>query len=328
MNINKFKAIVLDGNESINNNFKNIGINQLSSGDVLIKNSYSTLNYKDMLAFQKENKIIHKYPMIPGVDLSGEVVQSENSEFKPGDKVIATGYGIGVSHTGGLAEYARLPHEWITPLPNNLSLKQAMIIGTAGLAAGLSIDELEKHGMTASDQPQIIVTGATGGVGSIAMLILKKLGYKNVTAVVRKEYQVDIAEKLGAAETVYAEDLTDTKLLQKQQFNFVIDTVGGQLTANLLPKIHYNGCLALCGNAGGNLINTNVFPFILRKIDLLGIDTVNISHQLRKHIWEKFANKWNISNDVLFNEITLDDVLSEINKLKQGKHLGRTIVKL
>lgn len=326
MNIGEFKAIVLDDNGD--NELKNIGIQQLSSGDVIVKNYYSTLNYKDMLVFQKENKIIRQYPMIPGVDLSGEVVKSKSDEFKIGDKVIATGYGIGVNHTGGLAEYAQLPHEWLTPLPNNLSLKQAMIIGTAGLAAGLSIDELEEHGMNVKNQPQIIVTGATGGVGSIVILILKKLGYSHITAVIRKEYQYDVAKKLGATSIVYAEKLEDTKLLQKQQYNFAIDTVGGKVTANLLPKMCYGGSIALCGNAGGNLIDTNVFPFILRKINLLGIDTVNMTNQLRKRIWNRFANEWNISKNVIFNEITLDDVLYEIDKLKQGKHLGRTIIDL
>lgn len=160
-----------------------IDFDQLSYGDVIVKNYYSTLNYKDMLAFQKENKIIKNYPMIPGIDLSGIIIKFETNEFHVGDKVVATGYDIGISHTGGLAEYSRLSHEWLVPLLNKFSLKEAMIIGTAGLAAGLSINELENNGMKVTNQPQIIVSGATGGVGSLAILILKKIGYQNITAI-------------------------------------------------------------------------------------------------------------------------------------------------
>lgn len=326
MGSQKFKAVLLDQKNNVK--MEKIDFDQLSYGDVIVKNYYSTLNYKDMLAFQKENKIIKNYPMIPGIDLSGIIIKSETNEFHIGDKVIATGYDIGISHTGGLAEYSRLSHEWLVPLPNKFSLKEAMIIGTAGLAAGLSINELENNGMKVTNQPQIIVSGATGGVGSLAILILKKIGYQNITAIIRKDYQYDIARKLGATNVIYGSSLENKKLLQKQQYDFAIDAVGGKITQDLLPKISYGGSIALCGNAGGNLINTNVFPFILRKVNLLGIDTVNMSKDLRINIWNKFANEWNITQDVLFNEVNLDNIVSEISKLKSGNHLGRSVVRL
>lgn len=267
--------------------------------------------------------------MIPGIDLSGEVVESSNSNFKIGQEVLVTGYKMGMSHTGGFYEYAKIPAEWIIPIPDNLSMKEAMILGTAGLTAALSIDALEKNGMKADSDQKILVTGATGGVGSIALQILSKVGYKNIIALVRKANQIEVAKTLGATDTILLSDFEfENKPLNKQQFHYILDTVGGELVANLIPYVVYQGSISLCGNAGGIKMATTVLPFILRGINLLGIDSVNISNEKRLFIWENLSKKWKITDTTLVNEITLEELSKTLNQLKEGKHLGRTIVNI
>ncbi|UQW97783.1 YhdH/YhfP family quinone oxidoreductase [Rummeliibacillus sp. G93] len=324
-----FKAIVVkEQQDQVIYGLEDVHMEALSEGDVLIKVAYSSINYKDMLAVQKNAGVIRNYPMIPGIDLSGTVVSSTDSRYTEGQKVLVTGFGTGVSHTGGFAEYARIPGDWIVPLPNNLTLKDAMVFGTAGFTASLSIMALEKKGLDVNKDARILVTGSTGGVGSVALQILSKIGYKNIAALVRKDYQVEVAKSLGATEIVFAHELGElNKPLNKQNFDFVLDTVGGDIASVLIPQISYGGSMSMCGNAGGIKISSTVLPFILRGISLLGIDSVNVPIEDRPAVWERIANDWNISQTTLINEISLDEVPQTIEAIKNGQHVGRTIVK-
>lgn len=327
--MDSFKAIlVTEINDQISYDLQNVSVNDLSEGEVLIKVAYSSINYKDMLAVQKNGGVIRNYPMIPGIDLSGTIVHTTDNRFVEGQQVIVTGFAMGMSHTGGFSEYARVPADWIVPLPNNLTLKEAMIFGTAGFTAALSIMALQENGMSTKNQPNILVTGSTGGVGSIAIQLLSKIGYNNIFALVRKDNQVDIAKSLGAADVIFANELGELKKpLNKQKFDFVLDTVGGDVASVIIPQISYGGSMSMCGNAGGIKLTTTVLPFILRGINLLGIDSVNVPINKRKVIWNEIANEWNISQTTLVNEITLDTLPEKIEAIKNGQHLGRTIIK-
>jgi len=324
-----FKAVVDDKNEeAVNYGVQDVTVDDLSEGEVLIKVAYSSVNYKDMLAVQEKSGIIRNYPMIPGIDLSGTVVESSDSHFKEGEEVLVTGFDIGVNHTGGFAEYARIPAEWIVPLPEKLTLKDAMVFGTAGFTAALSVAALENNEMNKDNNPAILVTGSTGGVGSIALQILSKSGYKNISALVRKDHQKEVALSLGATNVVFANELGDMdKPLNKQTYDFVLDTVGGDVASTLIPQVAYDGSMSMCGNAGGVKLTSTVLPFILRGINLLGIDSVNVPIENRGEIWEKIAGQWNIAESALVNEIALSEVPDTIDALKNGQHLGRTIVK-
>lgn len=325
----QFKAIVINEQEDgVTYGVENVGEAQLSDGDVLIKVGYSSINYKDMLAVQKKGGVIRDYPMIPGIDLSGTIVHTTDGRFKEGQEVIVTGFAMGMSHTGGFSEYARVPADWVVPLPDKLSLKDAMVFGTAGFTAALSILALEQHGMDPKNDPAILVTGATGGVGSVALQILSKSGYQNITALVRKDYQTEVAQSLGASTVIFPDDLGELKKpLNKQKFDYVVDTVGGDVASVVIPQISYGGSMSMCGNAAGLQLTATVLPFILRGVNLLGIDSVNVPIEKRSAIWEKMAGDWNIADTTLTDEITLEQVPDTIEAIKNGEHLGRTIIK-
>ena len=328
--VKKFKAIQLRYEEEIFfNDIFALNIDDLSEGTVLIEVAYSSVNYKDMLAMSKNGGVIRSYPMIPGIDISGIVIDSKDDRFKNGDKVIACGYGIGVSHSGGYSELARIPGEWLTHLPYNLSLRDAMIFGTAGFTAAMSLLALESHGMNPDLDPRVLVTGASGGVGSMALLLLKDKLYAHKIACIRKDYQIEMVKDLGADEIIDVSELDEKNpLLGKQRYDYILDTVGGDLIASLIPNIKYGGSVSMCGNAGGNRLNTNVLPFILRSINLLGIDTVQVQIDERQKIWDYLGN---VSTNLIFakvQEIELEDLSQTMDKIRDGKHLGRTIVKI
>ena len=327
--MNSFKAIVIKEQEDeVTYGVEQIGEDQLSEGDVFIKVAYSSINCKDMLAVQKKGGVIRAYPMIPGIDLSGTVVRSTDSRFQEGQEVVVTGFAMGMSHTGGFAEYARVPADWVVPLPENLSLRDAMVFGTAGFTAALSILALEKNGMDPANDPDILVTGSTGGVGSVAVQLLAKIGYKNITALVRKEHQVEVAKSLGAHSVIFPDDLGELKKpLNKEKFDYVLDTVGGDVTSVLIPQLSYGGSMSMCGMAAGVELKATVLPFILRGVNLLGIDSVNVPIEKRPAIWAKMADDWNIAGTTLVDEISLEEVPGTIEAIKNGEHLGRTIVK-
>ncbi|MEZ0481485.1 YhdH/YhfP family quinone oxidoreductase [Planococcus sp. SSTMD024] len=327
--MDQFKAIVIkEQGDEVTYGVEQIGEEQLSQGDVLVKVAYSSINYKDMLAVQKKGGVIRDYPMIPGIDFSGTIVHTADERFQEGQEVIVTGFEMGMSHTGGFAEYARVPAGWIVPLPNGLSLKDAMVFGTAGFTAALSIQALEQHGMDPKNDPALLVTGSTGGVGSVALQILSKIGYTNITALVRKDHQVDVAKSLGATQVIFPDDLGELKKpLNKQKFDYVLDTVGGDVASVIIPQISYGGSMSMCGNAAGLQLTATVLPFILRGVNLLGIDSVNVPIEKRGAIWDKMAADWNITQTALTDEVSLEQVPETIEAIKNGKHLGRTIVK-
>lgn len=331
MAVEKFNALVVDQVEEQHVFEKReITVEDLHAGDVLIKVAYSSLNYKDMLAASPKGGVIRSYPMIPGIDLSGEVVEDASGTFKSGDKVLITGYGTGVSHTGGLSEYARVPHEWVVSLPSGLTLQQSMIAGTAGFTAALAVLALVDHGMKVENNPTILVTGASGGVGSIALQILRAMGFKNIVALIRKPYQEEIVKASGATEVLDSTELfiKENPLLLKERFDYVIDNVGGDVAAQVIAQVRYGGSMAFCGNAGGIKLNTTVLPLILRGVNLLGIDSVSAPMAKRELIWNKFATEWNFLSESTFDEISLDKVSATMQDLKEGKHLGRTVVKV
>ncbi len=328
--MDKFKAyVVREENKEIVHQLEMITTDKLSEGDTLIKVAYSSINYKDMLALEPKGGVIRNYPMIPGIDLAGTVISSESEEYQTGDAVLLTGYGLGTVHTGGISEVARVPHEWLVKLPEGLELRDAMIYGTAGFTAALSVDALEHQGMTVEEQPEILVTGATGGVGSVAIQILHHLGYENITATIRKDYQEEKAREFGATKIWDIRNLeSNGRPLNKREFKYVVDTVGGELTADVLTKVDEYGSVAISGNAGGAKLETTVLPFILRGVNLLGINSVEISHEDRVRIWNKLATVWNVIDKLHHQEVSLEEFNQVTEDLKAGKHLGRTIVKM
>ncbi|WHX98364.1 acryloyl-CoA reductase [Neobacillus sp. DY30] len=325
-----FKALVVNKTESsFTIGIKNLTLDDLSTGEVLIKVAYSSINYKDGLASIPEGKIVRSYPFVPGIDLAGMVVSSDDPRYSAGDQVIATSYDIGVSHFGGYSEYARIPADWIVPLPENLSLKEAMIYGTAGLTAALSVQRLEENGLTI-EKGKVLVTGATGGVGSIAVAILAKRGY-DVVASTGKLNEHDYLHKLGAKEVVSRDEVYNGKVkaLDKQMWAGAVDPVGGESLAAILSKIHYNGSVAVSGLTGGGNVPTTVFPFILRGINLLGIDSVYCPMEVRKYLWEKMANDFKPDVlDSISKEISLEELPETLPLILQGQARGRFIVKL
>lgn len=309
---------------------KTISMDDLPKADVQIKVHYSSVNYKDGLASIPNGKIVRSYPFIPGIDLAGVVVASEDPRFREGDEVIATSYEIGVSHYGGYSEYANVPGDWVVPLPKGLTLKEAMVFGTAGFTAALSVHRLEENGVS-PEKGKVLVTGATGGVGSIAVSILAKRGY-HVVASTGKESEHDYLYKLGAKEAVSREEVAGEKIsaLDKQLWQAAVDPVGGKTLAAVLSKLHYNGSAAVSGLTGGTDVPTTVFPFILRGINLLGIDSVYCPMELRKVIWNRLATdlKPDCLEDFIDEEISLDQLPNALSKILASQMRGRVIVRL
>lgn len=326
-----FKAFVVDKKEDLfSAEVRNITLDDLPSGDVIVKVSYSSVNYKDSLASIPNGKIVRSYPFIPGIDLAGVVVQSSDARFHEGDEVIATSYEIGVAHYGGFSEYARIPGDWVVPLPDGLTLSEAMIYGTAGFTAALSVHRLEENGLS-PEQGKVLVTGATGGVGSIAVSILAKLGY-DVVASTGKLTEHDYLKRIGAKEIISREDVCGERIkpLDKQLWAGAVDPVGGRTLAAVLSKIKYGGSVAVSGLTGGAELPGSVFPFILRGVDLLGIDSVYCPMNTRKMIWERMATDFKPSDflDTIKNEITLEELPQSLSTILKGASRGRTIVNL
>ena len=302
-------------------------LDELPAGDVLVRVDYSDVNYKDALAAKENGGVIRTYPMTPGIDLAGEVVDSQSADFAPGDQVLVTGYGLGVSHPGGYSQFQRVPAEWLVKRSAGFSAKDSMTYGTAGFTAALAVQELEQ--LHLAKDAAILVTGASGGVGSVSIALLKKLGYTNIVALSRKNDAQWLLD-LGAAKIISPDDVVPEKVkpLAKQTFAAVIDTVGGPLLAAVLPQIAYGGGAFLCGNAGGIKIETTVLPFILRGIRVIGIDSVNVSHEIRTALWEKLAGEWNVIDQLYTKAITLEDLPETLAALLAGTHQGRTIVEV
>ena len=303
-------------------------MHELPSGDVLVNVKYSSLNYKDALSASGNKGVTRKYPHTPGIDAAGIVTSSSNDAFKPGDKVIVTSYDLGMNTDGGFGEYIRVPADWVVKLPNNLTLKESMIYGTAGLTAGLSVYKLT-HTL-APDRGDILVTGASGGVGSMAVSILVQSGYE-VVGVSGKVEEKDFLQRLGVKEIISRQDAADTsgRPMLKEKWAGVIDTVGGEILATAIKSTKLNGNITCCGNVASPDLPLTVFPFILKGISLYGIDSQHCPMNTRVKIWEKLAGDWKLNNlDTIASEISLDDLDDRIELMLAGKVKGRTVVKI
>lgn len=301
----------------------------LPPGEVLIHVAYSSVNYKDALACTADGKIVRSYPFVPGVDLSGVVVESSDSRFQAGDEVLATSYDLGVSHYGGFGEYARVRADWVVPLPQGLHLKEAMALGTAGFEAALALYQLEKNGLTPQRGP-VLVTGATGGVGSMAVNMLAKLGY-TVVASTGKQAERAYLEGLGASKLLSREDVSaeSNRPLEKELWAGSVDSVGGATLAYLMRTMQYGGSVAACGLTGGSAVSTTVFPFILRGVNLLGIDSVMCPMELRRELWQRLAGDLKPTKlDSISHEVTLEELPQVTASLLKGEVRGRTVVRL
>lgn len=301
---------------------------ELMDGDVTVKVEWSTLNYKDGLALTGKAPVVRRFPMIAGIDFAGTVEQSSNPAWKAGDKVVCNGWGMGETHLGAYAEKARVKGEWLVKLPDGLSTRDAMAIGTAGYTAMLSVLALEGHGLTPKSGP-VVVTGAAGGVGSVAISVLSKLGY-HVIASTGRASEADYLKHLGAAEIIDRAELSGAaKPLAKERWAGGIDSVGSTTLANLLSMTKYGGAIAACGLAAGMDLPSSVAPFILRGVCLLGIDSVMAPIEKRKAAWARLATDLDKSKlTEITSEIPLDGVVAEGARILAGQVRGRIVVKI
>jgi len=325
-----FKALVLEQVEKQTKaSIQQLEDSALPEADVVVKVDYSSLNYKDGLAITGKGKIVRQFPMVPGIDLAGQVESSHDPRFASGDKVVLTGWGVGEGHWGGMAEKASLKADWLVPLPEGLSAQQAMIIGTAGFTAMLCVQALVDAGIT-PESGEILVTGASGGVGSVAVCLLAQLGYKVAAVTGRVEQNSQLLTDLGASRVVdRAEFAEAARPLEKQLWAGAVDTVGSNMLAKVLAQIDYNGAVAACGLAGGFDLPTTVMPFILRNVSLLGIDSVNCPSAKRVKAWQRLAE---LLPDSYYqqacSEVSLEQVPEYAEAITNGQVTGRVVIKL
>jgi acrylyl-CoA reductase (NADPH) len=325
-----FRALVLEEKDGkVAASLKAVPESELPAGDVTVSISHSTLNYKDGLILAGLGRIVRKYPHVPGIDFAGIVESSASPAFKPGDKVVLTGWRVGEWHWGGYAQKARVKAEWLVPLPAAMSPQQAMAIGTAGFTAMLAVMALEHHRLK-PDAGEILVTGAGGGVGSVAVAILAKLGYQVAASTGRTETH-DYLKQLGAATILNRAETTvpPGKPLVAERWAGCVDTVGGAVLAGILPALKYNGSVAACGNAGGNDVPVNILPFLLRGVNLLGIDSVMKPISDRRETWARLTRDLPLAKlDAMTTVVRLDDVLEWGGKILKGQVRGRVVIDL
>lgn len=322
-----FKGIVVEKDaEGYRASLAEIDENRLPTGDVTVRIEYSTLNYKDGLAITGKGPVVRSFPMVPGIDFAGVVEQSDHSEFKPGDTVVLNGWGVGETHWGGLAQRARVKGDWLIPLPKRFGARDAMAIGTAGYTAMLCVMALERHGLMAGDGP-VLVTGANGGVGSVAIALLAKLGY-TVTASTGRLDESEYLRRLGATDVIDRRELSEPgKPLQKERWVAAVDSVGSHTLANVCAQLRYNGVVAACGMAQGLDLPGSVAPFILRGVSLIGVDSVMRPKADRVAAWERLARDLHgpILEDIA-TEIPLPQAIDAAARLMRGEIRGRLVV--
>ncbi len=330
MDARKFRALVVEENVDgvFTRTVRERYVSELPAGEVLIRVEYSSLNYKDALSASGNRGVTRNYPHTPGIDAAGTIVASTVEEVRPGDSVIVTSYDLGMNTSGGFGQYIRVPACWVVPLPSGLTLKESMILGTAGLTAGLSVSKVVA-GVSPEEGP-VLVTGATGGVGSVAVAILAKLGYE-VIAVSGKADAETYLKGLGAKEVIDRGQLTDqgARPLLKVRWAGVIDTVGGDMLAAAIKATQPGGIVTCCGNVASAELNLTVYPFILRGITLCGIDSQRCPMKLRQKVWAKLADAWKLdAMERLCHVSTLEELSDHIDAMLQGQRKGRTLVDL
>ncbi|MGB7946071.1 MAG: YhdH/YhfP family quinone oxidoreductase [Candidatus Binatia bacterium] len=325
-----FRAMVVSETEDKNftREVKERSLSDLPSGELLIEVKYSSLNYKDALSASGNKGVTRKYPHTPGIDAAGVVATSSTSQFGTGDQVIVTGFDLGMNTAGGFGQYISVPAAWAVKLPQGLTLKESMGYGTAGLTAALCVMRLMAFGLT-KDSGEVLVTGATGGVGSVAVGIFSKLGF-NVAAATGKTEEKDFLTKLGAQTIISREEANDLsgRPLQKARWAGVIDTVGGNVLATAIKSTKYGGLVAACGNAMSADLAVSVYPFILRGVSLLGVDSVEIPMNTRLRTWQKLAQDWKVDLSDIMNECVLEELSPKIDLIQKGGVRGRVVVDL
>ena len=326
-----FKALVVEESQPriFTREIRSRQIADLPAGDLLVQVHYSSLNYKDALSATGRPGVTRHYPHTPGIDAAGVVIESANAAFAPGDRVIVTGYDLGMDTDGGYGQFIRIPSEWAQPLPAGLSLRESMIIGTAGFTAGLCVWKLRQNGVQPGDG-DILVTGASGGVGSIAVAILAKAGYR-VVAATGKALESDFLRELGAAEVIDRQGVLAgaERPLIKERWAGVVDVVGGEMLSAAIRATRYGGSVTCCGLVGSADLSVNVFPFILRGVSLLGIDSVQCPQRLRQTVWQQLAGEWKPTHlEATASECTLQTLETHIQQILSGTARGRTLVNL
>lgn len=327
-----FKAMVVNESDSgrFSRSIMQKTVDELPPGDVLIRVKYTALNYKDVLSSLGNKGVTRTYPHTPGIDAAGTVEESSCQDFCPGDSVLVTGYDLGMNTSGGFSEFIRVPEKWVIPLPHPMTFKESMILGTAGFTAGLSIDKMIEFGLTPDDGP-VLVSGGTGGVGSIAVAILSMLGF-HVTAVNGHQDRTDFLRSIGAEDVVSIDDMVNTgpKALLKERWAGMVDTVGGDILSSALKSIKHGGIVTTCGNVAGAELSISVYPFIIRGITLTGIDSAETPMDHRLQIWEKLAGEFRVPDlEKLATEIPNLEALDEqIDRMVEHKRVGRTVIKV
>ncbi|NOU77073.1 acryloyl-CoA reductase [Paenibacillus sp. LMG 31458] len=329
--MDSFEALVVDRTkESFAVEVKELRLDDLPVGEVVIRVLYSGINYKDALACSPNGRVVRAYPMVPGIDLAGTVVASSDGRFREGDEVLVTSYELGTGHYGGFSAFARVPADWVVPLPQGLTHREAMILGTAGFTAALSIQRMEENGLS-KEQGPVLVRGATGGVGSSSVSMLAALGYE-VEASTGKSADHQYLLDLGAKQVLTREELSPSvsKPLNKEYWAGSVDPVGGDSLAHVLSRIKYGGSVALSGLTGGGEFAASVFPFIMRGVNLLGIDSAACRVEVRKPLWERIAKELKPKGleQTVYQEVTLDGVTEAAKQVLEGKVRGRVLVRL
>lgn len=313
--------------DGIEHRLEQMSLEDLSEGEVVIRVHYSGVNYKDALGATGRGQILKNFPLNGGIDLAGVVESSENPDIKAGDQVVVNGCGLGESHDGGLAEYARVPAEWVMPVPDGLTMQDCMILGTAGFTAGLAIHRMLENNQTKEKGP-IVVTGASGGVGSVAVDMLNQLGFETIAVSGRREFD-EYLKSLGATQVCSADDLElGSRPLEKGKFGGVIDNVGGKMLSQLIAHTNLWGNIASIGLADSHKLDTTVFPLILRGVSLLGVSSTNCPMPLRKEIWKRMGAelKPKYLQNIMTEEVALKDVSSVFNDLLDRKKHGRIVI--
>jgi putative YhdH/YhfP family quinone oxidoreductase len=302
-------------------------VDDLPPGEVLVRVLFSSLNYKDALSATGNKGVTRKYPHTPGIDAAGIVEDSQSPEFGPGDAVVVIGYDLGMNTPGGYGGFIRVPASWVAKLPPQLNAYESMMLGTAGFTAAMAVEALQWHEVM-SQQGEILVTGATGGVGSMAVALLAQLGY-DVAAATGKLQETTFLQALGAKTVIHRDELVDAtnKALLRERWAGVVDTVGGPLLASALKAVRLGGSVAACGNVASPRLDTTVFPFILRGVNLLGIDSANYPIDRRRALWQRLAGEWRLEIlENLAREVPLNQLDREIERILQGKLTGRVVV--
>ena len=323
----KYKGYLVEENNGVfSSSVKEINVPKIEPNSILVKVHYSSLNYKDALAVSGAKGVVKSYPFVPGIDVAGEVIESKSPQYKIGDKIIATGFKIGMSIFGGFGEIVHLPGNWVVKMPEKLDFLSSMSYGTAGLTAAACIKKISDAKCT--QKLPVIVSGSSGGVGSVAVGILSKMGYE-VHALTGKTSHEETLKKMGANKVLDRNEFMSNpvKALDKGVYSSAVDTVGGEILAKIISMISNHGVVSCCGNVAGPKFTSSVFPFILRGVQLCGIDSAESSIELKKELWNLLSNQWSLDLSNQTKIVSINEIEEEVNKILQGNQVGRVVIK-